>query len=73
MKKLLLFLVILLTSPLLFGQVELGVKAGYTASTLSAGPDTIVPSFGSGFHLGGFARIGKKFFLQPEFYYVFQT
>ena len=73
MRKFLLFTVLLLSAPLLFGQVEFGVNAGYRASTLSAKPDTVVPAFGSGFHVGGFARIGKKFFLQPEFCYTYQT
>jgi hypothetical protein len=73
MKRLLTLIVFLLSAQILSAQVELGLKGGYTAARLSADPDTVKTSFGSGFHVGGFARIGKKFFLQPEFCYTLQT
>ena len=64
---------LLLTAGVTFGQFDLGIKAGYTAAKLSTDVDTIKADFSSGFHLGIFARIGKKFYVQPEAYYNFQT
>jgi hypothetical protein len=73
MKKIFLLLVFLLSADLMFGQFDFGLKLGYNASKLSTSLDSVSSSFGSGFHVGAFARIGKKFFLQPEGYYNFQT
>ncbi|HNY01884.1 MAG TPA: porin family protein [Bacteroidales bacterium] len=50
-------------------QFTVGLKAGYTASSLSSGLDSIKSSMLSGFHFGAFARLGKKVHLQPEIYY----
>jgi hypothetical protein len=73
MKKFTLLFMLLLTAGVTFGQFDLGIKAGYTAAKLSTDVDTIKADFSSGFHLGIFARIGKKFYVQPEAYYNFQT
>jgi hypothetical protein len=51
-------------------QFVLGLKLGYTASKLNTNLDSIKSSMGSGFHVGAFARIGKRVHLQPEFYYT---
>jgi len=51
-------------------QVSVGLKVGYTASGLATGLDSIKASMLSGFHAGGFLRIGNKVHLQPEMYYT---
>lgn len=73
MKKLFLLFVFLLSADIMFAQFDFGLKVGYNATKLSTNLDTVTSSFGSGFHAGAFARIGKKFYLQPECYYSFQT
>jgi hypothetical protein len=73
MKKPVLLAVLLLSAQIMFGQFDFGLKAGYNATKLSADPDTVQSSLGSGFHVGAFARIGKKFYVQPEAYYTLQT
>ncbi len=73
MKKLLFLTAFLLTAELMFGQLEFGLKGGYNASRLSTDVDSMTASFGSGFHLGAFVRVGHKFFVQPEAYYALQT
>jgi hypothetical protein len=76
MKKTVLLIFILL--PVFFcaenavAQFHLGVKAGYNASKLSSDMDTVSSNFKSGFQIGAFARLGKKFYLQPEVYYTTQ-
>jgi hypothetical protein len=74
MKKLigLLFLLITLifTSEQSYAQFDLGLKIGYNASKLNTNIDSIKSSMSSGFHVGAFARIGKRVHLQPEFYYT---
>ncbi|MEI6900994.1 MAG: porin family protein [Bacteroidota bacterium] len=51
-------------------QFAFGLKLGYNASKLSTNIDSIKSSMSSGFHIGAFARIGKRVHLQPEFYYT---
>ncbi len=68
-KYLMIFLVLFLGTELTYGQLTLGIKAGYTASKLSSDLDTIKSTLNSGFHIGAFARIGKRIYVQPEFYY----
>jgi hypothetical protein len=74
MKKLIVVLIILLTafgaSEQSYAQFDLGLKIGYNASKLSTDIDSIKSSMNSGFHIGAFARIGKRVHLQPEFYYT---
>ncbi|MEI6435763.1 MAG: porin family protein [Bacteroidota bacterium] len=74
MKKLILILTIFIaatfSSETTFAQFDFGFKLGYNASKLSANIDSIKSSMSSGFHVGAYVRIGKKVFLQPEFYYT---
>jgi len=73
MKKLILFSVFLLSAEIMFGQFDFGLKAGYSTSKLSTDIDTVKASFKPGFHIGVFARIGNKLYIQPEAYYTLQT
>ncbi len=74
MKKLIglliLFITFIFTSELSYAQFDLGLKIGYNASKLNTNIDSIKSSMSSGFHVGAFARIGKRVHLQPEFYYT---
>jgi hypothetical protein len=70
MKKILLFVLLFISAEVTFGQFALGIKVGYNANKLSSNLDSVKSSFSSGFHVGAFARIGKRVFLQPEFYYT---
>ncbi len=70
MKKFLLFILLFISAEVTFGQFALGIKIGYNANKLSSNLDSVKSSFSSGFHVGAFARIGKRVFLQPEFYYT---
>ncbi len=73
MKKILILLfVVFLSAEVSYGQFVFGLKLGYNASKFSTSLDSIKSSFSSGFHVGAFARIGKKVFLQPELYYTLQ-
>jgi len=73
MKKVILILAIsLLSAGMSFGQFSFGLKIGYNASKLHTSLDSIKSSFNSGFHFGAFVRVGKKVYLQPEFYYTLQ-
>lgn len=67
MKKILLLLTMsfILTANS-FAEFSIGPKIGYTATRLSINEDEISSSFRSSFQYGVFARIGDKFFLQPE-------
>jgi len=74
MKKLIVVLIIfvaaLFAAEQSFAQFDFGLKLGYNASKLSTNIDTIKSTMSSGFHVGAFARIGKRVHLQPEFYYT---
>jgi hypothetical protein len=74
MKKSILALIIffaaILASEKTSAQFAFGLKLGYNASKLSTNIDSIKSSMSSGFHVGAFARIGKRVHLQPEFYYT---
>lgn len=72
MKKFFLFVILLLSAELMFGQFTIGIKVGYNASKLSTNMDTIKTNFKSGFQIGAFARIGKRLYVQPELYYTTQ-
>lgn len=73
MKKILFLFIFLLSAEFMFGQFNFGVKAGYNASVLSSNYDAVKSSFNSGFHVGVFARVGKRLYVQPEVYYALQT
>jgi hypothetical protein len=70
MKKFFLFALLIITAELAFGQFDFGLKLGYNASKLSTNIDSIKSSMSSGFHVGAFARIGKRIYVQPEAYYT---
>ena len=72
MKKYLIILAMVLFSVSVFGQFTIGPKVGYNASKLSTNLDTITSNFKSGFSIGVFVRIGKRFYFQPEVYYTTQ-
>jgi len=72
MKKFLILSMLILSSGIIFGQFTIGPKVGYNASKLSTDLDTISSGFKSGFQIGVFVRIGKKFYVQPELYYTTQ-
>jgi hypothetical protein len=75
MKKfILLFVVLIFSAGVTFGQFNFGLKIGYNASKLSTSLDSITSSFNSGMHFGAFFRfgIGKKVYIQPEAYYTLQ-
>ncbi|MFH1297324.1 MAG: porin family protein [Bacteroidota bacterium] len=72
MKKYLILFVLALSSAIVFGQFTIGPKVGYNASKFSTDLDTVSSQFKSGFQIGVFVRIGKKFYFQPEAYYTTQ-
>jgi hypothetical protein len=77
MKKIILALVLILafsTGGVSYGQLNLkiGPKVGFNASQLHTNLDSISSQFKSGFQIGIFVRMGKKVYLQPEFYYTTQ-
>jgi hypothetical protein len=73
MKKIILLLAfVIFSAGVSFGQFSFGLKIGYNASKLSTSLDSIASSFNSGMHFGAFFRIGKKVYVQPEFYYTLQ-
>lgn len=70
MKKILFILTLaLFTCDFSYGQFALGAKLGYTASKISTNVDSIKSDFNSGFHIGAWARFGKRLYLSPEFLY----
>lgn len=71
MKKFLLLIAVgLLAANITFGQFALGVKLGYNASKLSTNLDSVKASFNSGFHVGVWTHIGKRFYVAPEILYT---
>lgn len=52
-----------------FGQFALGVRLGYNANKLTTNIDSIKSDFNSGFHVGVWARIGKRIYVAPEIQY----
>jgi hypothetical protein len=51
-------------------ELHLGAKIGYNASKLSTNIDSIKSSMNSGFHVGGWLRIGNRLHIQPEVLYT---
>ncbi|TSA28551.1 MAG: PorT family protein [Bacteroidetes bacterium] len=72
MKRSILLFALVLTSAIVLGQFTIGPKVGYNASKLSTSLDTVSSTFKSGFQIGVFVRIGKRFYVQPELYYTTQ-
>jgi hypothetical protein len=52
-----------------YSQFALGVKLGYNANKLSTNLDSVKSQFNSGFHVGVWTRIGKRFYVAPEIQY----
>jgi hypothetical protein len=69
MKKFVFLAVLLFVAMQNFAQFDLGIKAGYATSKLSTDIDDIKESVKHGFQIGAFVRLGKRLYLQPEFYY----
>lgn len=69
MKKLFFLALFLLSAEIMFGQFSFGLKLGANFAKLTSSLDSIVPSTKAGLQIGGFVRIGKKFYVQPEVYY----
>lgn len=83
MKKTLLTIIALLVSWLVANaQFNFGIKAGYNSSLNLTNMSTVVSNdytldnlkgeLSNGFHIGAFARIGNKIYLQPELLYATQ-
>ena len=71
MKKILLiFVIAMFATELSFGQFALGLKIGYNANKLSTNLDTVKSQFNSGFHVGLWTHIGKRFYVAPELLYT---
>lgn len=71
MKKLVLFFAFaLLISAASYGQFALGVKVGYNTNKLSTNLDTVKSQANNGFHVGVWARFGKRFYISPELKYT---
>lgn len=70
MKRIFLIPVILLISTITFGQVNFGIKAGFTMSTLSTDLSDVEDALQTGYQGGAFVRIGDKWHIQPEVYFT---
>lgn len=51
-----------------FAQFNVGIKGGLNYSTIKAENNEFNESGILGYHIGGWARIGESFYLQPELY-----
>ncbi len=69
-KVLLIFAIALFAADMSYGQFALGLKVGYNANKLSTNLDTVKSQFNSGFHVGIWTRIGKRFYVAPEVQYT---
>ena len=71
MKKFLLIVAVaLFAANVSFGQFALGVKLGYNANKLSTNLDSVKTQFNSGFHVGIWTHLGKRFYVAPELLYT---
>lgn len=66
MKKLFLLFAGLLSINIASAQFSIGPKVGYISTKLSTDKDDIKTSLKDGLIVGAFARIGNKFYIQPE-------
>ena len=69
MKKIIILAILFFVALQNYAQFDLGLKIGYATSKLSTDFDDIKESVKHGFQIGAFARVGKRLYLQPEFYY----
>jgi hypothetical protein len=70
MKKVIVVLMFLIAPMAAYSSFNAGVAIGYNATTLTSDWDDINGNLKSGFQFGIFARLGDKFFLQPELLYA---
>ncbi|HTX88320.1 MAG TPA: porin family protein [Bacteroidales bacterium] len=70
-KTLLLILAIFLFAGFSYGQLTLGIRAGYNGNKLYTSLSNIESQFKSGFHVGVFSRFGKRLYFAPELIYTF--
>jgi hypothetical protein len=70
MKNIIIIALLILFTAQVRAQFDLGVKVGYSTSKLSTDFDDIKEDVKHNFQFGAFARIGKRFYLQPELYYA---
>lgn len=70
MKRILiLFVFAFLATTVTIGQFALGLKLGYNANKLTTNLDSIKSQFNSGFHVGVWTHLGKRFYIAPELLY----
>ena len=69
--KRILFLIVFafLATSVSFGQFALGLKLGYNANKLSTNLDSVKSQINSGFHVGIWSHLGKRFYVAPEVLY----
>lgn len=72
MKKLVLFLIVLMVSGMSYGQFHVGLQIGYSGSNLSVNIDSIKNGLKSNLLIGAFARFGNKIYVQPEINWLTQ-
>ena len=69
MKRILFIAVLIIAGMQGYAQFDLGIKVGYATSKLSTDIDDITEDAKNNFQVGAFARLGKRFYVQPELYY----
>ena len=72
MKKLVLFITVILISVMSYGQFHIGPQIGYSGSNLSLNVDSIKNNLRSNLLIGVFARFGNKIYVQPELNWLTQ-
>jgi hypothetical protein len=70
MKKFLILLIIFFAASTINAQLTFGPKIGYATSKLSTDFEDVKEDIKHNFQIGGFIRIGKKLYLQPEVFYA---
>lgn len=66
MKKFTLIFALVLATSIAFGQFSIGPKIGFNTNKLTTEVDDYASDAKNNFNFGVFARIGTKFYLQPE-------
>lgn len=64
------FIIAVFAAEFSYGQISLGIRVGYSGNKLSTNIDTVKSQFNSGFHVGVWSRIGKRFYFAPEIMYT---
>ncbi len=73
MKKFVLIFTAIVFSTVIYAQLGLGIKGGWTMSKLSTNISDYHEAAKSGFQLGAYVRLGEKIHLQPEAYFTTKT